>query len=194
MSTATFPRLTADEYLAIERAAEGRSEFVDGRMRPMASSNCQHATIVMNTSVALHQTLRPLNRFALAVNMRVGLPCGMMTYPDVCVPAQASKFRDGQRDVLLNPELILEVFSPETEANDRGRRFQRYRAMDSVQTYVLVSQEIPLVEVYSRTSHGSWDISFHHDGTVEFPNLNIRIDMSDIYDHAFDLLETVPSH
>lgn len=194
MSTTTLSRLTAEEYLAIERAAEGRSEFVDGRIRPMASSNCQHATIVMNASVALHQALRPLNRFALAVNMRVELPCDMITYPDVCVPAQASKFRDGQRDVLLNPELILEVFSPETEVYDRGRRFQRYRAMDSVQTYVLVSQETPLVEVYSLGIGGSWDISFHHDGTVEFPNLKCRIEMSEIYDHAFDLLESAPSH
>ncbi len=180
MSTATLPRLSAEEYLAIERAAEGRSEFFDGRIRPMASSNCQHATIVVNTSVALHQALQPLNRFGLTVNMRVEAPCGMITYPDVCVPAQPSQFRDGERDVLLNPELILEVFSPETEGYDRGRRFQRYRAMDSVQTYVLVSQETPLVEVYSLGIGGSWDISFHHDGTVEFPNQMSRIEMSDI--------------
>ena len=194
MSTATLPRLTANGYLTIERAAEGRSEFIDGRIRPMASSNCQHATIVMNSVVALHQALRPLNRFALAVNMRVEAPCGMITYPDVCVPALISRFRAGERDVLLNPELILEVFSPETEVYDRGRRFQRYRAMDSVHTYVLVSQETPLVEVFSRGIGGSWDISFHHDGTVEFPNLKCRIEMSEIYDHAFDLLESAPSH
>lgn len=192
MSSTTLHRLTADEYLATERLAEGRSEFVDGVVRPMASSNHNHSMVLGGAMVALHQALRPLSQFVFAVNMRIETPYGMMAYPDVCVPARNSRYRDHEKDVLLTPELILEVYSPETERYDRSLRFERYQSIESLQTYLLVSQESAAVDLFSRQPDGSWELTSYTAGTIEIPVPKCQIEMSDIYERVFENATSQP--
>jgi len=40
--------------------------------------------------------------------------------------------------------------SENTEARDRGEKFESHRTIDSLQKYVLISQEKPHIEVFSR--------------------------------------------
>ncbi len=65
-------------------------------------------------------------------------------------------FEDDTRDVLLNPKVIVEVLSESTERYDRGDKFSNYRAIDSMDDYVLVSQTAALVEHYHRLTDGTW--------------------------------------
>ena len=61
-------------------------------------------------------------------------------YPDVTVVCGESRFVDDHRDVLLNPILLIEVLSDNTESFDRGEKFKSYLQLDSLREYVLVSQ------------------------------------------------------
>ena len=54
MSTATIHRLTADEYLALERTAVSKSEFFDGEMIPMSGGSAVHSLIAMNFTELMH--------------------------------------------------------------------------------------------------------------------------------------------
>lgn len=184
MSAATLPRLTADEYLATERAASFKSEFIDGEVIPMSGASEAHNLISGNLLVALAQRLKPRKFRVYPSDMKVRSPQGSYTYPDVCIAGADAQFEDGRRDILLNPILIVEVLSPSTEANDRGRKFERYRTIDSLQTYVLISQDHSAVEVYSRDPSGRWSMAAFHEGAVLIPHPDCEISISEIYDQV----------
>ena len=184
MSTATLHRLTADEYLSIERAAAYKSDFIDGDVIPMSGASEAHNIISGNLLAALAQRLKPRKYRVYPSDMKVRSPRGSYTYPDLTVAGDNAQFEDGRRDILLNPILIVEVLSPSTEANDRGRKFERYRSIDSLQTYVLVSQDHSAVEVYSRESSGRWSMAAFHEGAVVIPNPTCEISIAEIYDQV----------
>jgi Uma2 family endonuclease len=64
----------------------------------------------------------------------------------------ARKFLDEKEDTLLNPNLIIEVLSDSTESYDRGKKFQMYRDIETLQEYVLVSCHQKIIEVYKKVN------------------------------------------
>ena len=184
MSTATLPRLTAEEYLATERAASSKSDFIDGEVIPMSGASEAHNLISLSFGAELRRVFKGRKFRVYPSDMKVRSPRGSYTYPDLTVAGADAQFEDGRRDILLNPLLIVEVLSPSTEANDRGRKFERYRAIDSLQTYILVSQDHSAVEVYSRESSGRWSMAAFHEGTVVIPNPTCEISIAEIYDQV----------
>jgi Uma2 family endonuclease len=57
-------------------------------------------------------------------------------------------------DAYGNPQFIVEVLSPSTEALDRGEKFHLYRFLDSLREYVLVRQDRPEVELFRKEEDG----------------------------------------
>ena len=193
MSTATLTRLTADEYLTQERAAHFKSEFFSGEVLPMSGGSEAHNLISLSVGSELRRVLRGKGCRIYSTDMRVWSPCGLYTYPDVSVVIDQPKFDDVRRDILLNPVLLVEVLSPSTEAYDRGRKFERYRAIESLQTYILISQDRPSVEVYSRGTEGHWIMAEFHAGTVHIPTPACQIEISEIYDQVdFSTAQVTP--
>jgi Uma2 family endonuclease len=111
----------------------------------------------------------------------------LFSYPDVSVVCGVPKFHDERRDVLLNPTLIIEVLSPGTELFDRGEKFHRYRTcLESLQDYLLVSTEIPMVELYQRQVGGFWlySAATELDAKVSLPSIGGELSLADIYDRV----------
>lgn len=127
-SVRTRPRLTAEEYLAIERHAETKSEYLNGEMFPMTGGSFRHNVIVANLVGEIHPQLkgRPFTVVPSDLRVRVSAT-GLYTYPDVAVVSGAPVLEDREFDTLLNPTLIIEVLSPTTEAYDRGEEAQALR-------------------------------------------------------------------
>ena len=122
------PRLTPEDYLAIERSAEFKSEYFDGEIFAMAGASRAHNSIVLNTGSEIRQHLKNRSCKAYVNDMRVKVnPTGLYAYPDVIVVCGKEQFEDTHLDTLLNPTLIIEVLSDSTEAYDRGRKFEHYR-------------------------------------------------------------------
>jgi len=150
-------RLTPEEYLAKERAAEQRHEYAGGEVFAMAGGTREHALIAVNFVSALHAALieRPCEVYNS--EMRVKIPTTTRyVYPDAAVACGGPKFEDEVRDTLLNPLLIVEVLSDSTEAYDRGDKFAQYQTIPSLQEYVLASQKSPRVEIFRRLPDGTW--------------------------------------
>lgn len=148
--------LSAEEYLAIERSSDFRSEYIDGEMVAMAGGSWEHSLIIGNTLAELKRQLRGGPCKVQANDLRVQAADGLQTYPDVLVVCGEPAFADEHRDMVTNPKLILEVLSPTTESYDRGRKFESYRTIPSLEEYVLVSQERPHVERFLRQPEGTW--------------------------------------
>ncbi len=162
-------RIPVDEYLRRERHAEGRHEYLDGELFAMAGESGSHADISANVVILLGNQLKgqPCRVRTKDTKVRSGpdRPHGSSTqgpfsYPDVIVICGEPIYHDEHQDVVLNPTVIVEVLSPSTEAFDRGAEFIRLRSWNPIlQNYVLVSQDVPLVEVYQRTDETAWSLT-----------------------------------
>ena len=143
--------LTPDEYLALERAAERKHEYIGGRVYEMSGASRAHILITLNVGAELRRHLRgrPCETYASEMRVRVS-ETGMYTYPDVVVACGEPAFEDAHVDTLLNPTVIVEVLSPSTEAYDRGEKFSHYRRLASLREYVLIAQDRVRVEHYAR--------------------------------------------
>src|ERR1700750_1609066 len=123
MSTQPNRYLTPEEYLSIERKAEGRSEYLKGEMFAMVGASRAHNLIVTNLTRELSQQLKGKPCEVYPNDMRVRIPAmGLYTYPDVVVACGTPLFEDDHVDTLLNPTLIVEVLSESTESYDRGKK------------------------------------------------------------------------
>src|SRR6266404_9085154 len=113
MSAQAQPRLTPEQYLAEERAAEFRHEYYDGRIYAMSGGSYRHGQIIGNLTGELRTalTMRPCSVVPNDLRLRVS-PDGLYTYPDVIVVCGEPRFADDRGDTILNPALIVEVLSP----------------------------------------------------------------------------------
>jgi len=181
---ANQPLYTLEQYLAAERKAEFRSEFVSGRICLRAGSSRWHNVIMGSIVHALSCRLRknPCETYPGDMRVLIG-PVNSCVYPDVTVTSDDPQFLDHRSDVLLNPLVIVEVLSDSTEAYDRGAKFALYQRLDSLQEYLLVSQDKARVEKYLRQPGGQWLYSRTDDleGEVSLGALGCRLPLSEVY-------------
>lgn len=179
------PYLSPEDYLALERRAELKSEYFDGEIFAMVGASEPHNLIVVNTLSEVRQQLkkRPCRVYANDMRLKVS-PTGLFTYPDVVVVRGQAQFDDSQRDTLLNPILIVEVLSDSTEAYDRGRKFEHYRKLESLMEYVLIAQHRPHVESYRRQPDQCWVLT-ESDGLgsrLRLDAIDRELALAEIYD------------
>ncbi len=124
MSTLTKKKLTEAEYLAIERAAELKSEFYNGEMFAMAGASRQHNEIKENLSLEIGIRLKGGPCRTYSADQRVKIDrTGLYTYPDLLIVCGRAEFDPDHRDILYNPQVIIEILSKSTESYDRGLKF-----------------------------------------------------------------------
>ena len=150
-SVAAQTHMTPEEYLAFERKATTKNEYLNGQIIAMSGASRVHNLITGNIFNGLYTQLIERECETYASDMRVKAPQTVSyTYSDVVVVCDEPRFEDGVFDTLLNPIVLIEVLSPSTEAYDRGEKFAHYRQIDALQEYVLVSQDRISVEHYLR--------------------------------------------
>lgn len=184
MSTVMTSVLSSEEYLARERRAEWRSEFYRGEMFAVAGASWEHTLIKDNLAGEAGNRLKGGPCHVATSDLRVKISAtGLYTYPDVVVVCDEPRFEDQVQDTLLNPRVIVEVLSDSTEKYDRGTKFGHYRQLPSLQEYVLVAQDRPLVERFIRQADDSWVLTAFSDlsGTFDFGSIAAAIPMAEIY-------------
>ena len=150
-SVAARTYLTPEEYIALERKATLKSEYLSGEIVAMSGASLAHNLITVNTVNHLYNQLVESGCRVFTGDMRVGIREGTSYfYPDVVVVCDEPRFEDNALDTLINPIVVIEVLSPSTEAYDRGEKSVRYRHLESLQEYILISQNQVHVEHYRR--------------------------------------------
>jgi Uma2 family endonuclease len=176
--------LTPEEYLALDRQAEEKSEYWDGEMFLMAGASRQHNIIASNVNRALGNQLEDRPCEVYPGDMRVRIPhTDRYVYPDVSVVCGDPQFEDDENDILLNPTVIVEVLSPTTEAYDRGKKLDNYIEIDSLQEYLLIAQDKPRVYHYVRQSDTRWLFSetSHLDAVIQLDSIGCQLTFVEIY-------------
>lgn len=109
-------------------------------------------------------------------------PTGLYTYPEVAVVCGEPRFEDTEIDTLLNPTVLVEVLSPSTEAYDRGERFAHYRRLESLQEYMLVTQNHVRIE-HSLRQEEQWPLTELSalDGVLHLVSINCELSLHEVY-------------
>jgi Uma2 family endonuclease len=185
------PLVTAKEYLALEREAEERHEWLDGLIYAMAGESPDHSIINTNLIRELSAQLRGTPCAVYSPNMKtraqlgvsLGLK-GLFAYPDAMVVCGKPVFHDEYQDVIVNPKVIVEVLSPSTSRYDHEEKFERYRQNKSLTDYLLVSQKRPQIQHFSRKPRGRWEyvIETKLSGSIVITSIKCKLKLADVYD------------
>jgi Uma2 family endonuclease len=185
MSTQPLPFLTVEEYLAIEREADFRSEYLNGEVFAMARGTYNHALVATNVSRIIGDQLRGTHCNVTGSDVRLFCkPANMMTYPDLIVSCKPRQFHDAHRDTLTDATVIIEVLSPSTRNYDRGEKFRFYRGLPSFTEYLLLEQDSYRAEQYVKQPDRSWVFrEFEGPETViELGSIDCRFPLGPLYD------------
>jgi Uma2 family endonuclease len=184
MSAILKKRWTAKEYLAFERASDEKHEFIGSDVYLMTGASREHNLIVFNLATVLGNQLRGRACESYANDMRVKVKGQDYAYPDLAVVSDPPEFEDAYVDTLLSPTLLIEVLSPPTEQYDRGKKFESYRALNSLQEYVLIAQDCPHIERYVRQNQGTWMFSEVNglNASLELVSIGCTLVLADIYE------------
>jgi Uma2 family endonuclease len=188
MSAATQLQTTSQDYLALERQAAERHEFLEGIIYAMAGGSVNHGRIQVNLLRALGNQLsqRPCEVFGSELKIHVERQDAYF-YPDVSALCGPMNFVDGQKDGYTNPALIIEVLSPSTEAFDRKKKFLAYQKIASLQEYVLVSQSEVAVEQYRKNAAGEWvvlAILCELEDVLQLASIQCSVSLAEIYERV----------
>jgi len=184
MSTQPVSYLTPEQYLEIERNAEGRSEYINGEMFAMSGGSPNHARIALNTANRLSDQLAGKSCEPFAGDMRLySAKYRIFTYPDVLVTCGPLQLLDARRDALTDATVVVEVLSPSTKNYDRGEKFLFYRSLPSFTEYLLLTQNEIRAEHHTRQPDGSWVFREFTSASdvIELKSIDCRLELKSLY-------------
>ena len=176
-------RYSVEEYFALEEQSEVKHDFFDGEIFARTGADIAHNLIGLNFAASFRQALRGQPCKVLMEGVQLAVQEGRhYTYPDVmitCDPIDQQAKR-----IVKAPILLIEVLSPSTAEYDRGRKFNQYKQLPSLQHYLLVSQTSWLVEWYRREANNIWSFTalVEADDALFIPDLNINLTVAEIYE------------
>jgi len=185
MSQPAKTYITPEEYLALERQAEYKSEYYDGEIFAMTGASRKHNLITLNIGAELRNQLKNRACEAYQNDMRVHVPAtGLYTYPDVVVVCGEPQLEDEHLDMLLNPTLIVEVLSKSTARYDRTSKFSDYRSIPSFAEYLLVAQDEYRVEHYVKQTDARWLLTEYRslEAVIQLDSIQCSLSLKEIYD------------
>jgi Uma2 family endonuclease len=73
------------------------------------------------------------------------------------------------------------VLSPSTEAYDRGEKLAHYQRIEALREIVLVMQSTPNVEVWRRSTDGTWSSSQYEGGVARLDSIGCDLPLAELY-------------
>lgn len=178
-------RYTLEEYLELDRTSEERLEFWDGEVFCMSGGSRAHDRILINCIAHLSAKLDLSRCPVFSSDMRIKVPTAPpYRYADVSALCGEAQFEEiSGVDTLVNPQLVIEVLSPSTEAYDRGEKFTHYKSIPTLREYLLVAQHRPHVTRLYKQEDGKWVHTEADEltATLTLDSLGCDLPLSEIY-------------
>lgn len=185
-SAPTGRHISFEEYLELERSGEIRHEYYQGEIFAMSGGSKNHNRLVRNMARILEDEFLPQGCDVFSENVKLEvIPKVYYPYPDIILVCESGESEDAY--IARNPRLLVEVTSPNTEANDRGFKLRRYQKIPSLRYYLIVSQSDYLVDVYGRQSPNHlWTYRLYEgkDTEIELQWLDLRFDLHTLYQYV----------
>lgn len=183
MSVAEKRLPTGEDYLAWEREADFKSEYLRGQIYAMSGASVEHNTIASNLIREIGNGLkgRPCRAFVSDMKVQIDTADAYF-YPDISGLCGEMEFHDDRRDTYRNPQFVIEILSDSTESYDRGKKFLHYQMLPSLKEFVLVSQKTAVVEVY-RKDGDRWiyQLSRGNGAVLKLESVGCEVPFEEIY-------------
>lgn len=168
-----------EDYLEFEASSHLRHEFVDGNLFVMAGGTARHNFLKDELHALWRMATRQAGCSSFTSDASLKTPSGMGYYPDILLTCEPFS---GKTRVFYAPCILVEVLSESTEHIDRGEKWQEYQSIKSLEQYVLLSQDRPKAEVFSRNPDGSWRYElFSGKQEVVFPSIGFTLSLEELY-------------
>jgi Uma2 family endonuclease len=171
--------ITPEAYLAAELATQIKHEFVDGVVYAMGGASARHGTISLTLAARLLDDL-PERYEVFNAEMKLRIKRNQSVkfyYPDVLVSCAGT---DQSRYYREQPIFLCEVLSRTTERVDRHEKFPTYIKIDSLQEFLIASQDFVGVELYRRSSDWKPEV-FKAGETFTLASVDLAVIVDDLY-------------
>ena len=164
------------DYLAGEKIAETKHEYIDGEVFAMAGASASHNRISLNVATLfnVHLDGKPCQPYMSDMKVKVGTK---YFYPDVLV--ECSGLADDSH-VTEKPTLVVEVLSKSTRRMDETTKRIAYTQIDSLLEYVLIEQDFVDIEIIRRRT-GWQSERFYLGDSLTFESIALTLTVEDIY-------------
>jgi len=179
-----YERKSLEEYYALlESDPEHSYEYLDGYIYMMTGGTPDHSIIGSNIGRILGNLLQDRRCIVYNSDLYVELSENYRVCPDVTVSCDP---RDrGAKEAIRYPSLVVEVLSPTTEARDRGKKSLQYRSSPTIQEYLLVNTESPIIELFRREKNGFWTLyTLGPNDSIELTHLGVRFPVAEAYQNT----------
>ncbi len=183
-------KVSVEEYLDLERKALEKSELINGEIYAMTGTTRKHNRIALNLASFLDGVLKGKPCRVYISDLRVQVEkTNLITYPDLVITCGEEILRDSYKDTILNPKCIIEVLSDSTEKYDRGDKFFHYQKIESLEEYILVSQDFFKVESFIRNTNGTWVYTCIEgvDGIFKIQSIGEEVSLGVVYSDTEEL-------
>jgi Uma2 family endonuclease len=170
--------INVEEYLEIEERSEARHEYVGGMLYAMAGSTDLHNRIAFNTSRKLADAGDdgPCRVYISDVRVQIGT---VYYYPEVMVACEPPETENPR--LRTNPCLVVEVLPASSESIVRREKLLAYRGVSTVETYLIIHQDMRRFERHYRGDDDDWHRADHvRDGYIPVPCPGLKLTLEDI--------------
>lgn len=176
-------KYSVEEYFELEAISEKRHEFYNGEIFAMAGATLNHNRLIRKIGSVLDRQLKKgCDVFAENVKLEA-IRDTYYAYPDLMLTCEPNDLK--QKLFIRRPSLIIEVLSESTIRYDRDFKLRQYKAIRSVQYYMLVSQNEVRIELYSRLNDFQWQYEdfVEHNQTINLEKLDIKLSVAEVYNN-----------
>jgi Uma2 family endonuclease len=181
-------KYTLEQYLELDHNSEEKLEFWDGYVFTLAGASTNHNRIQSNLTFALRLKLSGRTCEVFPSDMRIKVPDYLpYRYADLTALCGQTEIETlGKQELLLNPQLIVEILSDSTADFDQSDKFTYYKSIGSFTEYILIARNRPKVTQYIKQSDNSWlQHEFTNiDDTFHLASIDCQLNLSEIYENV----------
>ncbi len=172
-------KMTLAQFLSWEEEQLERHEFLSGETFAMVAGTARHNRVILNLAGRISDHLDGTRCQVFTENMKVQVAEGVL-YPDLMVTC--GKALAGDEQVILDPQLIIEVLSPSTKGYDKRDKFILYRSLPSLREYVLIDPTKRQIEVFTLAQAGTWLLTEQTQANeLTLTSLDCKLPMSQVF-------------
>jgi Uma2 family endonuclease len=149
---------------------------------PKAAANRWHNLIVTNFVISIGSRIQRAKCELYAGEMQVKVGQNSICFPDIVVAAEP-KFADDRTELLVNPTVVVEIFSGNAKTTDRTKKLEGFLANPSIKECLLVNEDEMRVEHYARQSPKQWIYRIYNerDDVISLESIQVKLSLADVY-------------
>ncbi|MFM9905014.1 MAG: Uma2 family endonuclease [Pyrinomonadaceae bacterium] len=174
---------SAKDFPPQERHEVVKYEYLDGCIVAKPAANRWHNLISANFSVAIGSRIHRGTCELYANDMQVQIGKNSICFPDIAVVNGEPAFADDSAELLLNPTVVVEIFSSQSKSSDRTQRLEGFLAIPKIRDCLLVNENEMRVEHYARQNAKQWIYRIYNerDDVISLESINCKLSLAEVY-------------